>query len=315
MGGMAAACVARMCGSSSPISSKSLLSTTEPAQSALVHAFTAPPPQRSAGPGWQWHRDRLRRLVDHQGMGDVSREELEAHFGGMPPRYWARVTENELVWALQTIHRFLKRLATTQGGEGVATMDARHFSQQGCTKLLVCTWDRVGLLTKLSGYLSALRLNVIRAEVYTRADDIALDVFWLCTADQQHITDSERLHQLAFLLEGGLSEPPRFVSTWACHSHKYAPRRSSIRPIIGFNNMESSEATIITVEAAERLGLLHDIVEALSAHGLNITEALIDTVGETARDIFFVTDENNQKVNDPGRLAAIERAIVRGIGQ
>lgn len=231
----------------------------------------------------------------------------------MPARYWDRVTEDELVWGLQTVHRFLSRLAASQNDGAVAVMDARHFPQQGCTKVLVSSWDRLGLLTKLAGYISALRLNVLRAEVYTRSDNIVLDVFWLCDSEQRHITDTERLRQLAFLLDGGLSEPPRFVSTWAVRSHQYLPRENRMKPVVTFNNFKSPDRTVVTVEASERLGLLHDMLEVLSANRLNITEALIDTVGDVARNIFFVTDEPKQKVLDPQRLKRIEQAIVEAL--
>src|SRR3954464_2254694 len=177
-----------------------------------------------ASPGWEWHRDRLRRRLLHHPLEGIPQEEVEAHFDGMPSRYWDRISDTELVWGLQTVHRFLTGLVATDSGETVVATDSRHFPRQDITKFLVCTWDRQGLLAKVAGYISALRLNVVRAEVYTRSDNIVLDVFWLCDSAHRHISDPERLRQLAFLLEGGLSEPPRFVSTWACDSHKLLPR-------------------------------------------------------------------------------------------
>ena len=276
-------------------------------------ATTMSSPPLNTAIGWEWHRDRLRRLMKQRPMGGIPDEEVAAHFDGMPPRYWDRVTEDELVWGVQTVHRFLGKLAASEGGESAAVMDARHFPQQGCTKILVCTWDRLGLLTQLAGYISALRLNVIRAQVYTRADNIVMDVFWLCDSKQQHVGDGERLKQLAFLLEGGLTEPPRFASTWARHSHKHLPRAAQSTAIVTFNNTESPDRTIVTVEASERLGLLHDILEVMNENRLNITEALIDTVDDVARDIFFVTDEQKNKVTTPQQLKAIERAMVEAL--
>ena len=273
----------------------------------------APAVVSNAGAGWQRQRERLRRLLARTPIAGLSQEEVDAHFEGMPAHYWDRVTENELVWGLQAVHRFLSQLSASQSDGAPAIMDARHFPQQGCTKVLVSTWDRLGLLTKLAGYISALRLNVIRAEVYTRSDNIVLDVFWLCDSEQRHITDTARLQQLNFLLEGGLSEPPRFVSTWAVRSHQYLPREIRMKPVVTFDNAESPDRTVVTVEASERLGLLHDMLEVLSANRLNITEALIETIGEVARDIFFVTDEHKQKVLASERLKSIEHAIVEAL--
>jgi [protein-PII] uridylyltransferase len=252
-------------------------------------------------------------LVKQRPIGGIPEEEITAHFDGMPPRYWDRVTEDELVWGVQTVHRFLGKLAASEGGESAAVMDVRHFPQQGCTKVLVCTWDRVGLLTQLAGYISALRLNVVRAQVYTRADNIVLDVFWLCDSKHQHIGDGDRLKQLGFLLEGGLTEPPRFASTWARQSHKHLARAVQPAAVVTFNNLESSDRTVVTIEASERLGLLHDILEVMNENRLNITEALIETVDDMARDIFFVTDEQKNKVTNPHQLETIERAMVAAL--
>ena len=256
----------------------------------------------------------MRQSLARKSITGLSAEEIDAHFECMPARYWECVTEDELVWGLQTVHRFLSRLTDSQDDGAIAVMDARHFPEQNCTKVLVSTWDRLGLLTRLAGYISALRLNVIRAEVYTRSDNIVLDVFWLCDGERRHVADTERLRQLAFLLEGGLSEPPRFVSTWAVRSHQYLPQANRIKPVVTFNNVESPDCTIVTVEASERIGLLHDMLEALSANRLNITEALIDTVGDVARDTFFVTDEHRHKITDDQQLRLIERAIVQALG-
>lgn len=266
-----------------------------------------------AGPGWQWHRDRLRRLFAQRPANGLSAEEINAHFDFMPPRYWDRVTEDELVWGIQTVHRFFNRLTSNDASATIAVMDARHFPQQECTKILVCTWDGVGLLTRLSGYLAALRLNVIRAQVYTRSDDVVFDVFWVCDSEGKHVGDAELLKKLEFLLEGGLCNPPRFASEWAASAHKYGPKPRAMSPLVTFNNTESADRTIVTVEAAERLGLLHDILEALTSNRLNITEALIDTVDDVARDVFFVTDAHKMKVTGGERLSAIQQSVVKAL--
>jgi [protein-PII] uridylyltransferase len=296
-------------GASSSARESSLASTPSPAP----HAARSGDVIGSASPGWQWHRDRFRRRLTQHPLEGIPQEEVDAHFDGMPSRYWDRISDTELVWGLETVHRFLTGLVATESGETAFATDWRHFPNQDITKFLVCTWDRQGLLTKLAGYISALRLNVVRAEVYTRSDNIILDVFWLCDGSRRHITDVDRLRQLGFLLEGGLSEPPRFVSTWACDSHKLHPRLPSVPTKVTFDN--SAPHTIVTVEASERLGLLHDMLQVLNEHHFNITEALIDTVDNVARDVFFVTDEHKNKIVDPQRLALLERAMIKALDQ
>lgn len=262
---------------------------------------------------WQQQRDRLRQHVAQNPIEGISQEELDAHFDGMPPRYWEQVDESELVWGLQNVHRFLYGVVASPSADTPVVVNWRYFPEQGYTKVLVCTWDRVGLLAKVAGYISALRLNAVRAEVYTRADNLVLDSFWLCNAEQQHVSDPERLRQFVFLLEGGLSESPSFASTWALETHKFLPRTKRIAPAVAFNNVDSPEQTILTVEASERPGLLYDMLQVLSDHKLNISEALIDTVDDTAHDIFFVTDENKKKLLAEDRLKKVERALIEAV--
>src|SRR5687768_392629 len=42
---------------------------------------------------------------------EIEAEEVDAHFNGMPLRYWERTTEQELVWGLETIHKFFELVA------------------------------------------------------------------------------------------------------------------------------------------------------------------------------------------------------------
>jgi len=168
-------------------------------------ATSSPEPDTAAtcpGNRWQWHRDRLRQFIARQPLEGISEEEIDAHFTGMPPHYWERVTVAELAWGLQTVNRFLHGLVASSSGGTPAVITWRHFPKQGCSKVMVCTWDRAALLTKIAGYVSALRMNIVRAEVYTRTDNIVLDVFWVSDSEHRHITDTERLRQLAFLLDG-----------------------------------------------------------------------------------------------------------------
>lgn len=260
---------------------------------------------------WQSRRERLRKHLADNPMAGVTEEELQAHFDYMPARYWKSVDETELVWALHCVHRFLHGNVVSANADTAVVIDWRAFPAQGHTKVVVCTWDRVGLLARIAAYISALRLNIVRAEIFTRADNIALDIFSLSNGEQGH----DRLRELEFLVQGGLSEPPRFISAWACESHKGIPRASQVAPVVLFNNEDSAEHTIITVEASERLGLLHDILRVLCESRLNIAEAVVNTLDNVAHDIFFVTDEQRSKVTNHQYLKAVEYALLQTLGE
>ena len=142
---------------------------------------------------------------------------------------------------------------------------------------MLCTWDRHGLLAKVASAFSAVGINIIQADVYTRADSLVLDVFRVREMEPFHVRDAARLTEMVFILDGALSQSPSFASYWACTRHKFLALPAATPPYLCFDNEGSPDCTVLRVEAPDRLGLLADILQALADSGLNIAQALIDT--------------------------------------
>jgi [protein-PII] uridylyltransferase len=265
----------------------------------------------------QQRRERRREwLYYHLGfaaLAGITADEIEAHFKGMPARYWDTATETEILWGLRTIHRFLHELASPESSGTAPVLDTRHFPEEGVTELMLCTWDRHGLLAKVAGALSALGINILQADVYTRADAIVLDVFRVCEREGSHINSTSRLEEIRFLIEGALSEPPRFASLWACSRHKHLSHVPGGAPTIRFDITSSFESTVVIVEAADRLGLLHDILAGLTEAAVNVCHAVINTRSGMAHDSFYLTTKDGEKITDPTALEAIRCRIAASI--
>ena len=107
---------------------------------------------------------------------------------------------------------------------------------------------------------------------------------------------------MTFLLEGALSEPPRFASVWACSRHRFLAPPNPLPPRISFDNDTFPVSTIVRVAAADRLGLLYDILQTLADCDLNIRQARIETDDDLAHDSIHVTDRHGHQVLDPLRL-------------
>lgn len=271
------------------------------------------PPVSIAGPApglpWQERRDWFRARVSQQPPAGIGAEEIDAHVSLMPPHYWERVTEADLLWGLETIHGFFQLVASPNTPVTAPFANWRQFPELGRTRIMLCTWDRHGLLAKASAAFSAVKLNILQADVFTRSDHVVLDEFAVVDADGRGLVNEERLREMTFLLEGALSEPPRFASVWACSRHKFLAPPTRFAPRIAFDNTASPAGTLVRIEATDRLGLLYDMLQALADAGLNVTQARIDTDRDLAQDSFHVTDDRGNKVIDPRQLEALRAAM------
>jgi len=258
----------------------------------------------------EWFRIRLLQ----EPPPGLNADEIESHCSAMPPHYWEKVTAGDLVWGLEAVHGFLSLVASSQTAPTAPFMQWRQTPESGCTRLLLCTWDRRGLLAKAAAAFSAMKMNILRAAVFTRSDHIVLDDFAVADADGRGLVEESRLHEASFLVEGALQEPPRFASIWACSRHKWVapPERKPAQ--VRLDNHSSSKATLVHIEATDRLGLLYDVLQTVADAGLDVTEAGITTEGGRACDVIQVVDERRQKLADPARLAWLQERLELALG-
>jgi [protein-PII] uridylyltransferase len=277
---------------------------------AIYLSTPAETPQLTlAGPSctlpWQERCEWFRAKFEHTPPPHLSVEEVQAHFSTMPSHYWERVDESDFVWGLEAVHGFLKLMASPHAAATAAFVSWRQAPDFRSARLMLCTWDRHGLLAKAAASFSAVRLNIVQADIFTRADNIVLDEFWINPAGGWGPMSDSRLQEATFLLDGALSEPPRFVSVWACSRHKFLASPNPVSPRINFDNQVSPDSTVIHIEAPDRLGLLYDILQAMADNGLNIKQARIETRGQLACDTIHVTDQTGQKIVNESALKSL----------
>jgi [protein-PII] uridylyltransferase len=177
------------------------------------------------------------------------------------------------------------------------TFDARPFEEE-MWEITVATRDFRGLFALITGVLWAHGLNILSADIFTRKSGIALDVLIV-----ERLIDPFRPHELLGSIENNLAksiEDRSHLDRLLASKHKpsllqpKAVPRKEDRVII---NEEASDLfTVIEVYTWDRPGVLYIICNTFYKLGISIQLAKISTPGAQVADVFYVTDQEGNKL-------------------
>jgi [protein-PII] uridylyltransferase len=184
--------------------------------------------------------------------------------------------------------------------------------------LCVVTADRPGLLAAITAAIAASRLEIHAALNHSRplpnGGAQAVDLFWIRTAEGAEGVKSA-LPKLERDLEQvitGRVAPRELLK-------RRSPSRFSERPLpfvsteIGFDHRASAEHTIVEVSTRDRPGLLFTLSQALHELGLTIALAKVNTEGERASDVFYVTEADASKLLAGQRTQAVREGLLKAL--
>jgi [protein-PII] uridylyltransferase len=259
---------------------------------------------------------RVREAARAAWTGD--REALDRVLESMPERYLlANVPESIVQHARVVLDR-----------KGRAAHVGRvHSRHPEAAELCVVADDRPGLLASIAAALTANRLEVLAAQVYTRpangggngqgAHVEAVDVFWVRDRDGGIEGVAQAMPRLGRDLEGvcaGLVEPGELIRSRTGSSSPWRERPSPAVPTeILMDDRASPAHTIVEVFARDRPGLLFRLAYALHELGLSIALSKINTEGTRVADVFYVSERDGGKIPRGARSKEVHDALVRAV--
>jgi len=248
-----------------------------------------------------------------------SSEELHAHFGSLPPRYFQIHSAREVLDDLVLAHRFMRLQISDEENPLAPVFNWHNHPDRACNEVKICTWDRAGLFRKITGSLSSVGLNILSAQIFTRNDGIVLDTFFVNDARTGSLAGAEQRETFEKVIHKTLTgedvDFPALIGRQKITRPAFQAYLGERLPTrVHFDNDSSDTRTVIEIETEDRVGLLYIISETLSELELDISGAKINTEKGAAIDSFYVREFDGGKVLASDRQRAIERELRRAIG-
>jgi [protein-PII] uridylyltransferase len=176
--------------------------------------------------------------------------------------------------------------------------------------LTLLTADRPALFSTISGVLAAWGMNIIKADAFANAAGVVLDTFHFVDMHRTlelNPTEIDRfVKSLHDVLQSKAALEPLLQSRDT--ASRARPPKVAIQTRLSFDDSASAHSTLLEVIVQDRPGLLYDMGSALARLACNIEVALIDTEGQKAIDVFYLTSQGK-------KLAAQKQDLLREVLQ
>ncbi len=258
----------------------------------------------------------LNRSADHRVHGDAGNEKI-ARLRSLAPVISAKFKEfvegfPQRYLLVHSAEEVMRHMAMAdEFGHDPVQVDlkrGRHWYE-----LTLVTKDRPSLFATLTGVLAAWGMNIVKANAFSNRAGTVVDTLYFTDRFRTlelNLSEWERFKQSIAAVLSGSADLEKMLRDRQ-RGEKNTNVKVAVETRIDFDDESSSSTTLLQVIAQDRPRLLHKISSCLSRQQCNIEIALIDTEGQMAIDVFYLTS-HGQKL-DASRKREIAKALQEGL--
>jgi [protein-PII] uridylyltransferase len=237
-------------------------------------------------------------LAHLRSLAPVAGKKINIFLEGLPQRYLRIHGASDVLAHAE--------MATRLGQDGVQLnlKQVRHWYE-----LTLVTTDRPFLFASVSGALAAWGMNIVKANAFSNAAGMVVDTFYFTDRFRTleiNLQEWERLKKSIAAVVKGEADVARMLRD-RLKSEKVNGTKVKIATQIEFDDGCSAHSTMVQVLTQDRPGLLYRMCSLVSKHECNIEIALIETEGQMAIDVLYLTSGGAKLSAD--RQAALGQAL------
>ncbi|MCK9388361.1 MAG: [protein-PII] uridylyltransferase [Sulfuritalea sp.] len=221
-------------------------------------------------------QEEARSILRRHGLRPDVEVELWSH---LDTGYFMRHAADEIAWHTRVLYH--------RPDSAQPVVKARLNPMGEGLQVMVYVRDQALLFARLCGFFARLGYSIVDAKIHTTRHGYALDSFVVFASDATQV-----YRDMIGLIEHGIVEQliqqgplPPAISGRLSRQVRHFP----VTPEVDIRADERGNQYLMSVNAADRPGLLYAIARVLGQHGITLHTAKIATLGERVEDVFLIS--------------------------